>query len=45
MRQWRIGAFAARSACGAFLELTLRAGRIAPWPDMLRRNLARYAES
>jgi len=36
-----MGAFAAGSACGAFFELTLRAGRIAPRADMLRRKVTR----
>lgn len=33
-RRWRIGASAADGTCGTFFELTLRAGRIAPRPDM-----------
>jgi len=40
-RQWRIGASAAGSASGAFYELPLRAGRIAPRSDMLRRKVTR----
>ena len=34
----RICASAGRCACGAFFDLTPRASRIAPRPDMLRRN-------
>src|SRR5215210_3120216 len=33
-RRWRIGASAAGSTSGTFFELTVRAGRIAPRPDM-----------
>jgi len=38
---WRISASADRSACGAFFDLTPRAGRIAPRPDVLRRSGSR----